>query len=171
MRCDINFGLTLHTEIAISISECNVFCVHELMFFAVSCFLLFFFCCRGLFVLQGYCSKRSLLHYLQRARALWWNTSAQLAKLFTPHCTWPLKRLAFTEIGKLTFSWHQNTNCCRANKIVCLDAKGLWKPGRSCILAGSILSLPCAALYGTGQITIVTSCHPALLRNCVFNSQ
>jgi len=46
--------------------------------------------------------------------------------------------------------------------IVCLDAKRLWKPGQSFILA---LFLSCSAPCGTGQTTIDTGCNPALLRN------
>jgi len=48
-----------------------------------------------------------------------------------------------------------------------LDAKGLWKPGQSFILAGFTLSLPRSAPCGTEQTTIDTGCDPALLRNCV----
>ena len=59
-----------------------------------------------------------------------WNASAQLVKLCTPQCAWLLKRLAFAEVGELTSSWHKNMNCYRAT-VVCLDAKGLWKPGHS----------------------------------------
>jgi len=33
----------------------------------------------------------------------------------------------FSEVGELTSSWHKNMNCYRAT-VVCLDAKGLWKP-------------------------------------------
>jgi len=29
------------------------------------------------------------------------------------------------EVGKVTSSWYQNTNCCQAT-VVCLNAKGLW---------------------------------------------
>lgn len=36
-------------------------------------------------------------------------------KLSPTHCTWPLKWLAFTQVGKLAFRWHQNINCCGAN--------------------------------------------------------
>jgi len=61
----------------------------------------------------------------------------------TQQCSWLLKRLVFAEVGDLT-SWHKTMNCYRAT-IVCLDTKGLWKPGQSFILAGFTLSLPCSA--------------------------
>jgi len=48
-----------------------------------------------------------------------------------------------------------------------LDAKGLWKPRQSFILAGFTLSLPCSAPCETEQTTIHTGCNPALPRNCV----
>ena len=83
----------------------------------------------------------------------------------TQQWAWLLKRLVFAEVGDLT-SWHKTTNCYRAT-IVCLDAKGLWKPEQSFILAGFTLSLPCSALCGTEQTTIDTGCDPALPRNCV----
>jgi len=87
-------------------------------------------------------------------------------KLCTPQSEWLLKRLAFAEVGELTSSWHKNMNCYRAT-VVCLDAKGLWKPGKSFILAGFTLSLPRSAPCGTEQKTINTGCDPALPRNCV----
>jgi len=83
----------------------------------------------------------------------------------TQQCAWLLKRLVFAEVGDLT-SWHKIMNCFIAT-IVCLDAKGLWKPGQSFILAGFTLSLPCSAHCGTEQTTIDTGCDPALPRNCV----
>jgi len=57
-------------------------------------------------------------------------------------------------------------NCYRAT-VVCLEAKGLWKPGQSFILARFILSLPRSALCRTEQTMIDTGCDPALPRNCV----
>jgi len=51
------------------------------------------------------------------------NAFAQLVKLCAPQCA-RLKRLVFAELGELTSSWHQNTNCCTAT-VVCLDAKDL----------------------------------------------
>ena len=81
----------------------------------------------------------------------------------TQQCAWLLKRLVFAEVGELT-SWQKTMNCYRAT-IVCLDGKGLWKPGQN--LAGSTLSLPCSAPCGTEQTTIDTGCDPALPRNCV----
>jgi len=95
-----------------------------------------------------------------------WNGSGQLVKLFTPQCAWLLKRLAFAEVGELTSSWHKNMNCYRAT-VVCLDAKGLWKPGQSFILSEFTLSLPRSAPCGSEQTTIDTGCDPALPRNCV----
>ena len=83
----------------------------------------------------------------------------------TQQCAWLLKRLVFAEVGDLT-SWQETMNCYRAT-VVCLDAKGLWKPGQSFILAGFTLSLPCSAPCGTEQTTIDTVCDPALPRNCV----
>ena len=67
----------------------------------------------------------------------------------------------FSEVGELTSSRHKNMNCYRAT-IVCLDAKRLWKPGQSLILAGFTLSLPRSAPCGTEQTTIDTGCDPAL---------
>ena len=72
----------------------------------------------------------------------------------------------FCRSGILTSSWHKNMNCYRAT-VVCLDAKGSWKPGQSFILAEFTLSLPCPAPCGTEQTTIDTGCDPALPRNCV----
>jgi len=48
-----------------------------------------------------------------------------------------------------------------------LDARELWKPGKSFILAGFTLCLSRLAPYGTGQATIDTGYIPAFLRNCV----
>ena len=95
-----------------------------------------------------------------------WNASAQLVKLCTPQCMWLLKHLFFAEVGDLTFSSNKNMNCYRAT-VVCLDAKGLWKPGQSYILAGSTLFLSCSALCRTEQTTIDIGCNPALSCNCV----
>ena len=75
-------------------------------------------------------------------------------------------RQLLEEVGQLTSSWHKNMNCYRAT-VVCLDAKGLWKPGQSFILAGFTLSLPRSAPCGTEQTTIDTGCDPTLPRNCV----
>jgi len=63
-------------------------------------------------------------------------------------------------------SYSQNTNCYRVT-VVCLDAKGLWKPGQSFILAGFALSLPFSVPCGTELTTIDTGCDPALPRDCV----
>ena len=68
---------------------------------------------------------------------------------------------------KLTFSWHQNTNFCRANSCLLECERDLWKPGQSFILAGFTLSLSCSAPCRSGKTTIDTGCDPALLRNCV----
>jgi len=51
--------------------------------------------------------------------------------------------------------------------VVCLDEKGLWKPGQRFILTGFTLSLQCSAPCGTGKTTIDTGCDPALLHNWV----
>ena len=83
----------------------------------------------------------------------------------TQQCAWLLKRLVFAEVGDFT-SWYTTMNCYRAT-IVCLDGKGLWKPGQCFILAGFTLSLPCSAPCGSEQTTIDTGCDPALPRNCV----
>ena len=72
----------------------------------------------------------------------------------------------FSEVEELTSSWHKTMNCYRET-VVCLDAKGLWKPGQSFISAGFTLSLPCSAPQGAEQTTIDTGCDPALPRNCV----
>jgi len=131
-----------------------------------------FFCCRGLFLSfagkmrQEGCSTSFAAGRRLGVSSPSWNASAQLVKLCTPQCAWLLKRLAFAEVGELTSSWHKNMNCYRAT-VVCLDAKGLWKPGQSFILAGFTLPLPCSAPCGTEQTTIDTGCDPALPRNCV----
>ena len=83
----------------------------------------------------------------------------------TQQCAWLLKRLVLQKVGDLT-SWQKTTNFYGAT-IVCLDAKGLWKPGQSFILAGFTLSLQCSAPCGTEQTTIDTGCDPALPRNSV----
>jgi len=123
-----------------------------------------------LFLLQGRSTKKVLLHHMQQAGTLedfftimkcFWTTCEACAQ----QCAWLLKRLVFAEVGDLT-SWHKTMNCYRAT-IVCLDAKGIWKPGQSFILVGFTLSLPCSALCGTEQTTIDTGCDPALPRNCV----
>ena len=51
------------------------FCVYELtvyccFVFSCVCCLFLFFCCRGLFLLQGKCAKKVLLHHMQQAGAL-----------------------------------------------------------------------------------------------------
>jgi len=94
----------------------------------------------------------------------------KLVKLCTPQFAWLLKRLAFADVGEWTSSWHQNTNCCRAT-VVCLDAKGLWKPGQCFISVGFTLSLPRSAPCATEQATIDTGCDPGLLRNCIDHFQ
>jgi len=71
----------------------------------------------------------------------------------------------FEEIGDLT-SRHKTSNCYRET-IVGLDAKRLWKPGQSFILAEFTLSLPRSAPCRTEQTTIATGCDPVLPRNCV----
>ena len=117
-----------------------------------------------------FCCQMNWWVVVRRAHMGWkespsWNASGQLVKLCTPQCACLLKRLVFAEVGDLT-SWHKTTNCYRA-QIVYLDAKGLWKPGQSFILAGFTLSLPCSAPCGTEQTTMDTGCDPALPRNCV----
>jgi len=123
----------------------------------------------SLFLLQGRFTEKVLLHHMKQAAALedfftimkcFWTT----CEACTQQCEWLLKRLVFAEVGDLTF-WHKTTNCYRAT-IVCLDAKGLWKPGQSFILAGFTLSLPCSASCGTEQTTIDAGWDPALPRNC-----
>ena len=130
------------------------------LFIAVSFFVVFLFCCRGLFVsfkgkihqegsYPSYAAGRRLggfpHHHQMLLENLWSFVQC------TPQCAWLLKRLVFAEARDLT-SWHKTTNCYRAT-IVCLDVKGLWKPGQSFILAGFTLSLPCSAPCGTEQTT------------------
>ena len=151
-----------------------MFCVHELTVyccFILCCCCCFSFCCRGLFVsftgtlhregsFPSYAAGRGLggfLHHHEMLLDNLWSLYTTVRGL--------LKRLVFAEVGDLT-SWHKTTNCYRAT-IVCLDAKGLWKPGQSFILAGFTLSLPCSAPCGTEQIMIDTGCDPALPRNFV----
>ena len=132
------------------------------LFIAVSFFVVVLFlfpAVVSLFLLQGRSTEKVLLHHMQQAGALedfftimkcFW-TSCEAC---TQQCAWLLKRLVFAEVGDLT-SWHKTMNCYRET-MVCLDAKGLWKPGQSFILAGFTLSLPCSAPCGTEQTTIDT---------------
>jgi len=154
------------------------FCVYELtiyccfIFRCICCCFLFFYC-RGLFLLQGKCAKKVLLHHMQQAAALEFlhHHEMLLHNLwsFVHHSAhvsssgWHLQKW---ENWLLTSSWHKNMNCYRAT-VVCLDAKRLWKPGQSFILVGFTLSLPRSAPCGTEQTTIDTGCDPALPRNCV----
>ena len=137
------------------------------LFIAVSFFVVvvvfLFAAAVSLFLLQGLSTEKVLLHHMQQAGALedfftimkcFWTT----CEACTQQCAWLLKRLIFAEVGDLT-SWHKTMNCYRAT-IVCLDAKGLWKPGQSFTLAGFTLSLPCSAPCGTEQTTIDTGCDP-----------
>jgi len=107
------------------------------LFIAVSFFvvvLVFVFAAAvSLFLLQGRSPEKDLLHHMQQAGAL--EDFFTIMKCFrtageacTQQCAWLLKRLVFAEVGDLT-SWHKTMNCYIAT-IVCLDAKGLWKPGR-----------------------------------------
>ena len=153
-----------------------MFCVHELTAYCCFIFLLLFFFLlpRSLHLFYRddpprrffsiICSRpvswRILEDFFTIMKCFWTTCEA-----CTQQCAWLLKRLVFTEVGDLT-SWHKTMNCYRAT-IVCLDAKGLWKPGQSFILAGFTLSLPCSAPCGTEQTTIDTGCDPALPRNCV----
>ena len=150
------------------------FCVYELTVYC--CFVSRCICCRSLFLLprslsfagkmrQEGCSTSHAAGRHLGVSLPSWNASAQLVKLCTSQFAWFLKRLASAEVGELT-SWHKNMNCYRAT-VVCLDAKGLWKPGQSFILAGFTLFLPRSAPCGTEQTTIDTGCDPALPRNCV----
>jgi len=144
------------------------------LFIAVSFFVVvvvfLFAAAVSLFLLQGLSTEKVLLHHMQQAGALedfftimkcFWTT----CEACTQQCAWLLERLVFAEVGDLTF-WHKTMNCYREG-VVCLDAKGLWKPGQSFIFAGFKLSLPCSAPCGTEQTTINTGCDPALPRNCV----
>jgi len=148
-------------------------CVNWL-FIAVSFFVVvvvfLFAAAVSLLLLQGRSTEKVLLHHMQQAGAL--EDFFTIMKCFlttceasTQQCAWLLKRLVFAEVGDLT-SWHKTMNCYRT-MIVCLDAKELWKPGQSFILAGFTLSLPCSAPCGTEQTTIDTGYDPALPRNCV----
>jgi len=140
---------------------------------AVSFFIVvFLFCCRSLFVSftgkirqegssPSYAAGRRLGGFLHHHKMLLDNLWS-----FVHHSArGSSSSLVFAEVGDLT-SWHKTANCYRA-KCVCVDAKGLWKPGQSFILAGFTLSLPCSAPCGTEQTTIDTGCGPALPRNCV----
>ena len=154
--------------------DSSVFCVHELTVyccFIFCCCCCFSFCCRGLFVSftgtihregssPSHAAGRRLGGFLHHHEML-------LVKLWSLYTTVRVapQVAGFCRGGDLT-SWHKTTNCYRAT-IVCLDAKGLWKPGQSFILAGFTLSLPCSAPCGTEQTTIDTGCDPALPRNCV----
>ena len=162
----------VYTVSATSVLDSSMFCVHEL---SVDCCFIFCccfsFCCRGLFVSftgtihregssPSYAVSYALEDFFTIMKCFWATCEA-----CTQQCAWLLKQLVFAEVGDLT-SWHKTMNCYRAT-IVCLDAKGLWKPGQSFILAKFTLSLPCSVPCGTEQTTIDTSCDPALPRNCV----
>ena len=138
----------------------------SVVFVAFFCFLLPRFLSFAGKMRQEGCSKSHAAGRRLGISSPSWNASAQLVKLCTAQCAWLLKRLAFAEVGEMTSSWHKNMNCYRAT-VVCLDAKGLWKPGQSFILAGFTLPLPRSAPCGTEQTTIDTGCDAALPRNCV----
>jgi len=130
--------------------------------------MVFVFCCRGIFALQRHCVKRSLLHHLQQAGALsgLHHTSDNIWSFF--HHTaqdllsgWPLQKLE-----KWLFL-DTKIRTAAEYTIVWLNAKALWKPGQSFIIAGFTRSLSCSAPCGTGQTTIDTGCEPALMGNCV----
>ena len=133
-------------------------------------FVVVSFAAAEVLIWQEKSAKKAPLHHMHQISALGislpsWNTSGQLANLYTPQCAWLLKRLVCAE-GDLFLA--QNTNCYRAT-ILCFDAKGLGKPGF--ILAGFTLSLPCSAPCGTEQTTIDTGCDPALSHNRLSSSR
>ena len=152
------------------------FCVYELtvyccFVFRCICCRFLYFCCRGLFLMQGRCAKKVVLQHMQQAGAL----------EFLHHYEMLLRNLwSFVHHSahgsssrSLLQKWEnwpplgtKNMNCYRET-VVCLDAKGLWKPGQSFILAGFTLSLPRSTPCWTEQTTIDTGCDPALPRNCV----
>jgi len=139
--------------------------------FLVVIVVVFSFCCRGLFVSftgtihrdgfsPSYATGRrhgGFLHHHDMLLDDMWSlcTTVRVAP----------QAAGFCRSSRLS-SWHKTMNCYRA-KIVCFDAKALWKPGQSFILVGFTLSLPCSAPCGTEQTTIDTGCDPALPRNCV----
>ena len=173
LKCTIDLVGKVYTISATSVLDSSAFCVHELTAYYCLIFVVvvvvFLFCCRGLCFFYRENPPRRFSIICSRP-APWRISSPSRSasgrvKLCTPQYAWLLKRLVFAEVGDLT-SWHKTTNCYRAT-IVCLDAKGLWKPGKSFILAGFTLSLPCSAPCGTEQTTIDTGCDPALPRNCV----
>ena len=153
-----------------------MFCVHELTVYC--CFIFCCCCCFSfllprslLFLLQGKSTKKVLLHHMQQAGAL--EDFFTTMKFFWTACEafYTAVRVdpqaaGFSEVGDLTSSWHKTSNCCRTT-VAFLDAKGLWKPAQSFVLAGFTLSLPCSASCGTEQTTIDIGCDPALPRNCV----
>ena len=158
--------------------DSSVFFVYELtvyccFVFCCICCRFLFFCCRSLFLLQGKCAKKVVLHHMQQASALEFLDHHEMLLhnfnlwSFVHHRAhgsssgWRFQK----EVGELTSSWHKNMNCYRTT-VVCLDAKRLWKPGQSFILTGFTLSLPRSAPCGTEQTTIDTGCDPALPRNC-----
>ena len=146
------------------------------LFIAVSCFLLllffFFAAAVSLFLLQGKSTKKVLFHHMQQAGALedfftimncFWTTCEAL---YTPVRV-PSQAVGFCRSWR--FDLAQNYSCYRAT-IVCLDSKGLWKPGQSFISAGFTLFLPCSAPCGTEKTTKDTGCDLALPRNLCWSS-
>ena len=69
------------------------------------------FCCHGLFVLPGKCSKRSFLYHLNQAGAPWGFLHHDEKLL---HNMWNFLSHSAYDFS-LDFSWHQKTNCRRAN--------------------------------------------------------
>jgi len=158
----------MYTVGATSVLDSSVICVYELTFYC--CFIFCCCCCFSFLLPRSLCffykeyPPRRFFSIICSRLAPWrisspsWNASVQLVKLCTPQCAWLLKRLVFAKVEDLTSSWHKTTNCYRAT-IVCLDAKGLWKPEQSFILAEFTLSLPCSAPCRTEQTTIDTGCR------------
>jgi len=120
--CNVPLILVWHiyTVSAISILDSCVFVCMNWLFIAVSCFSLFFFCCRGLSVLQGKCAKRCHL----RIFAPWWNTSAQLVKLSIPQRTW-LKADEFCESQKIAFFLAPKCELLKNNQLSAWMRKGI----------------------------------------------
>ena len=127
-----------------------------------------FFAPHSLFVLQGKCAKKILLCHVWQAGSFggflhydkWFCTTFEALYTIVP---------MIPQAAGLCGSWRIDLLAPKYEVLQsnsCLDAKGLWKPGQSFILAGFTLSLPCSALCRTGYTIIDTSCNPSLLHNC-----
>ena len=151
------------------------FCVYEL---TVYCYFVFrciccrflFFCCRGLFLLQGKCDKKVVLHHMQQA-APW--SFFTIMKCFCTTCEalYTIVRMApqaagFCRSGRIYLLLAQKYELLRSNSRL-LGCERVMETRAefhfSWVYTFSATLSPC----GTEQTTIDTGCDTALPRNCV----